>query len=173
VDALDRDAFLWIVEHRVGVLDPVFVALSVGGYAGLLWIGLAVVLALTGGRSVLGGAVYTAACVWLADLVVLAVKAGVDRPRPFDAMPTVDVLLGGTVGHSFPSGHAATSAAGALALALVYPRAASAFVALAAAVAYSRVYVGVHYPGDVLGGLAFGLVVGALAAAALRPRLRP
>lgn len=58
---------------------------------------------------------------------------------------------------SFPSGHAATAVAGAMAAARVVPGATWAFFTLATLMAYSRVYVGVHYPSDLLGGALLGL----------------
>ena len=73
---------------------------------------------------------------------------------------------------SMPSGHAAGSAAGAVILAYLLGRWGWALGLLAAAVAYGRVYIGVHYPGDVLAGAALGVVVG-LAAVALVSRLQP
>ena len=159
------------MEHRVGWLDPVFVALSVVGYAGLVWIALAVVVALATRRSLLLVVPLTAVCVWGADLLTLGLKAATDRPRPFDAVPDPEPLLTGTLGSSLPSGHAATSAAGASVLAAFAPRAAPAFAVLALGIAFSRIYVGVHYPADVLLGVAIGAAV-ALVVLRLRRPLR-
>ena len=88
------------------------------------------------------------------------------RPRPFVAHPQIHPLY---VVHSssFPAGHAATAFAGATLLTYVAPRLWPLFVGLATAVSFSRVYVGVHYPTDVLAGAAIGVGIGALGIAAL------
>ncbi len=101
----------------------------------------------------------TAACVWTADLLATATKALAGRARPFETVPEADPLLAGTVGNSFPSGHAATSFAGFVLLALLVRRARPLLFVLAVLVSFSRVYVGVHYPLDVLAGAALGAAV--------------
>lgn len=142
------------------------------GYAGLVWIAAAVALARWSRRPILPCAGLTALCVWSADLLSLGLKALTDRERPFEAVPEPEPLLTGTVGSSLPSGHAATSVAGALILALVAGRAVPALFPLAAAIAYSRVYVGAHYPLDVVAGAALGAAVSTLVAGSLRLRRR-
>jgi undecaprenyl-diphosphatase len=82
-------------------------------------------------------------------------------------VPQADPLIGAG-GWSFPSGHATTAFAGAVALSYLWRRAAPLFFLLAAAIAFSRVYVGVHYPGDVLAGAALGSLVGLAWVAAFR-----
>ena len=123
-------------------------------------------------RNVLFSMVFAAACVWAADLLALALKAATDRSRPFETIPQADPLIGATVGQSMPSGHAATSFAGAVVLTYLLPRGAPLFFLLAAAVAVSRVYVGVHYVSDVLVGASLGTAVG-LAGVGLLRLLRP
>jgi len=163
-----------VVEHRVGWLDPVFVGLTILGYGGFLWIALAPALAHWARRPVLAATALTAACVWTADLLSLLLKVVIARPRPFEVLPGADALLTATVGQSMPSGHAATSFAGALILsALVRRRIAVAGLLLAAAaMAFSRVYVGVHYPADVIVGAALGAAVASAYAAAHEVRAR-
>jgi membrane-associated phospholipid phosphatase len=109
----------------------------------------------------------TASSVWTADLLALAIKAGVERPRPSMTVPQADPLIGAG-GWSFPSGHATTAFAGAVALTYLWRRGAPLFLLLAAAIAFSRVYVGVHYPGDVLAGAALGSLIGLAWVAAFR-----
>lgn len=130
------------------------------GYFGAIWIVLAAAVALATRRSVPFAVLLTACSVWTADVLVLAIKAGVERPRPSASVPQAADPLMGANGWSFPSGHAATAFAGAVALAYLWRRAAPLFFLLAAAIAFSRVYVGVHYPGDVLAGAALGTLVG-------------
>ena len=116
--------------------------------------------------------VITAATVWSADLLAVLLKRIVDRDRPYVVLPEAEPLLRWDASASFPSGHAATSAAGAVILAYLIGSRAWAVAVLAAAVAFSRVYIGVHYPLDVLVGAALGAAV-ALVAIVLLRRLRP
>lgn len=146
-----------MIEHRWEPLDAVFVGLSRLGYGGALWLILALVATVLARRpSIL---VWVAAAVLTADGIALALKALVGRPRPFELDDDPEPLLLAIVGASFPSGHAATSFAGATMLARYLRGRALLLFLLAAAVAFSRVYVGVHYPADVLAGAAIGAAV--------------
>jgi undecaprenyl-diphosphatase len=152
----------------VDALDPLFVALSIVGFGGLVWVAVAVALAFVRRRPSI--AVLVATAVWSADLLALALKPAVDRQRPNVVDPEPEVLVGAALDLSFPSGHAASSFAGAAVLTWLAPRLAVPFVVLALAISYSRVYVGVHYPADVAAGALLGLAVAAAALALLRAR---
>ncbi|HEU6443489.1 MAG TPA: phosphatase PAP2 family protein [Gaiellaceae bacterium] len=156
---MDRSFFLWVVDHRADWLDPVLVAVTVTGYGGALWIILALVLAPLGKTDRLRATLLVAACVWTADLLALAIKTGTGRPRPHLVLPEADPLLSFTVSSAMPSGHAATAFAGAVMLAFLVPRAAAYLLALAAVMGFSRIYVGVHWPSDVVAGAALGTAV--------------
>ena len=71
---------------------------------------------------------------------------------------------------SFPSGHTSTSFACATVLAFLVPRSAPLAYVLAAAIGYSRLYVGVHWPTDVIAGAVVGVVTALLLLAAVRTR---
>jgi undecaprenyl-diphosphatase len=108
------------------------------------------------------GAVLSTASAGLALLINQPIAHLVDRTRPFLAHPAhAHLLISQSHDPSFPSDHAT----GAFALAFgiwIYDRTIGAFIlVLAAIVGFARVYVGTHYPGDVLGGALIGIAVAA------------
>lgn len=136
---------------------------KVGSY-GAVWLGLGLVVSLVWRRW------QPFVLVLLADLIadglasLLKDAFGVHRPAE------AGDLLGVPHSRSFPSGHTATSFACATVLAYLVPRAAPLFFLLAVAIAYSRLYVGVHWPTDVLGGIVLGVATALLLLAGARRR---
>ena len=91
------------------------------------------------------------------------------RPRPCHSLTHVEVLLHCASDSSFPSDHAMIAGAFAAGLLLLNRKLGVLAVLLALFLAFTRIYVGVHYPTDVAGGLAIGASIGALVVLVLRP----
>jgi undecaprenyl-diphosphatase len=141
----------------VGWLDPLFEGLSWIGGSALVWLVVALALAALWRRPWIFGQVAIAA--GAADVIAYGLKQAIGRDRPSVAYADPKPLVHAPQDHSFPSGHAATSFACATTLTFFAPRFAPVFFVLAVAIAWSRVYVGVHYPLDVVGGAGLGVAV--------------
>ncbi|SHF05349.1 bifunctional phosphatase PAP2/diacylglycerol kinase family protein [Streptoalloteichus hindustanus] len=142
------------------VADPALGAVTVAANHGLLWFSVAALLASRQGvtrRAALRGVAALAG----ASLTTNAVaKPLLPRRRPVDDLvPEHRRLADRPRSSSFPSGHAASAAAFATAVAMESPAAGAVVAPLAAAVAYSRVHTGVHWPSDVAGGALLGTAV--------------
>jgi undecaprenyl-diphosphatase len=95
----------------------------------------------------------------IADILANRLKPVFDTERPSSRYTEPSPLVHAPIDGSFPSGHAATSFAAATVLTYAWPRWWPAFFLLALAIGFSRVYVGVHYPLDVVGGAVLGILV--------------
>ncbi len=82
------------------------------------------------------------------------------RVRPCNALPDVHLLVNCLHSYSFPSSHAVNNFAAAAYFSYLYPRYNKVLYSVAALVAFSRPYVGVHYPSDVIFGAALGFLIG-------------
>ncbi|GGG10176.1 glycerophosphatase [Rhodococcoides trifolii] len=125
-----------------------------------LWIVVSLALAASGGsrrRAAVRGLLSVVGASALANGLLKPIFPR-DRP-PVDSAPVLRRLLDPPLSSSFPSGHSASAAAFAAGVALESPAAGLAIAPLAAAVAYSRVHVGVHWPSDVVAGAALGTAV--------------
>ncbi len=138
---------------------------------GLIWLVSMGTLASLGGRSGRRAALAGLVALGAALVPSEALKTLVMEPRPFLSLPDVRLLVDPPSSYSFPSvnvAYAFAASSGASRAAWHFlgrvPLWGWCLLALAAAISYSRIYVGVHYPTDVLGGALVGILVGWLAA---------
>jgi undecaprenyl-diphosphatase len=161
---LDAAAFLWLNGARHPLLDVLMPALSNKRYALIPAALLLLALLRWGGRRAWLLAAAALLALGVTDLAASAVKALLQRVRPCHVFPATELLARCTASLSLPSNHAANMASLAAAAWAGSRRLGLAVAGLALAVAYSRIYLGVHYPGDVLAGLLLGAALGTLAA---------
>jgi undecaprenyl-diphosphatase len=135
-----------------------------------VWIAVALVCALLWRRPLLLLSVLAA--VVIADLSALGLRRAVGRVRPWGRYPGPLPLGHVPKDPSFPSGHTTIAFAAATVLSYYRPRWTPAFFLLAVAIGFSRVYVGVHYPLDVIAGAVLGTLIALLMLAAVRRRSR-
>ncbi|WP_455360602.1 phosphatase PAP2 family protein [Streptomyces sp. SYSU K21746] len=127
----------WSVRRREGETQ------AVASVAGLIWAPLAAGLAV---------------------LVNIPIRGFVERPRPFVSHRGLEVLASGKTDFSFVSDHATLAMAMGVGLFVAHRKFGLAGIALAVLEGFCRVYMGVHYPTDVIGGFALGTAVALLLA---------
>ena len=142
-------------------LTPIMRAFTVAGRAGALW-GVFAFLAYLA----IGFETYNLLVPWTAVAVSWVIaevaKFLFNRARPFISDTEIAPLIRTPSSSSFPSGHSASAAAGAITLSAIYPAFAPALVLSGFLVALSRIYLGVHYPFDVLAGILIGTATAAV-----------
>lgn len=114
--------------------------------------------------SALAGLVWAPLAAGIALLINIPIRGFVERPRPFLDHRGLEVLVEGKTDFSFVSDHSTMAMAIAAAVFIANRRFGAAALALAAAEGFCRVYMGVHYPTDVIGGFALGTAVALLLA---------
>ncbi|WP_405855906.1 phosphatase PAP2 family protein [Streptomyces sp. NBC_00090] len=137
----------WWSVRRAGTLGD-----SVSAVAGIVWAPLAAGIAL---------------------LVNIPIRGFVERPRPFNDHQGLDVLVEGKTDFSFVSDHATMAMALGVGLFVAHRKFGLAAIGLALAEGFARVYMGVHYPTDVIGGFALGTAVALLLAPVALALLTP
>ncbi len=162
---LDEQGLLWIQQFlRVEVLNPVVKGFTTLGNVGLIWIVLSLLLLWKPSTRKAG---ITSLCAMILGLLVtnLCLKHLFMRPRPYEVMELLVPLVTSSDPNSFPSGHTCAAFAAGIAWAKTMPKRWMRIVAVVQAVlmGFSRLYVGVHYPSDVIAGALIGSVCGIVA----------
>ena len=156
---IDRTVFDAVAGWSSPLLDKIMPALSIAASFSRLWMAIAALFAVFGGTKGRKTAVEGMAAIGVTSFLANVVLKGLtDRPRPTDPVPE-ERELKKPDSSSFPSGHTASAAAFSGVVDRAYPALWVPINTLASAVGFSRVYTGVHYPGDVLGGWILGKAV--------------
>ena len=155
--AMEADILLWIQNNiRNDVLTPIFKFITTLGNAGVIWIVLSVGL-LIPKKTRRVGALALVSLVFSALIDNVILKNVVARTRPYDVIEGLTSLVGAQKDYSFPSGHTGSAFAAAVVMFLGLPKKCGIpILVLACLMGLSRLYVGVHYPSDVLGGALIG-----------------
>lgn len=160
---------LWIQEHmRNDFLTPVLTFLTHLGDHGYFWIALTILFLLLKKTRKVGGLM---TCSLLLNTLVnnVLLKNLVARTRPYGVVDGLHRIIEAQSDYSFPSGHTGSAFAVAVVVFLMCPRKIGVPVlAFAFVIAFSRLYVGVHFPTDVLGGALIGAVIAYLVCAVYR-----
>ena len=150
----------WIQSIRTPIMDKIMLFTTSLGNAGMIWIVLAIVL-LVIPRTRKSGVILAAALCVDAVLCNGILKNLFGRSRPFEVNTSIQLLLARPADFSFPSGHTAASFAAASSLFFAGEKKLwKPVLALAVLIAFSRLYLYVHYPTDILGGIAVGAAAG-------------
>ncbi len=161
---IDGNILLWIQENlRSSILNSVMIFITSLGDVGILWILSGIVLMIPKKSRKIG------IIVFIALFLSLVINNGVlkhlvDRVRPFNAIEALTTIIKEPTDSSFPSAHTASSfAAACVIFQKMDRRFGIAAIIMAALIGFSRLYLGVHYPTDVLGGALSGILISILA----------
>ena len=171
IQQLDERALVWIAEHiRCAVLDPFMKLYTQLGNTGMLFIVLGLLMLFWKPTRKAG---FSALCAMLIGLIVVnfTIKPLVARDRPWLVIENFVNLVPEKDPNSFPSGH--TNAAFAFAIGICATKDSRRWmkitaVCMAVVMGLSRLYVGVHFPSDVLAGAVIGSLCGLLGAFVVR-----
>lgn len=156
---LDGNILLWIQENlRSPLLTPVMTFITRLGDGGFIWILFTVLLLIPQKtrRAALSMAVALIMSLLMTNLLL---KNSVARVRPYEVVDGLRILVDPPSDWSFPSGHTSASIAAALVMLRMLPgKYGIPAIILGVLISLSRLYVGVHYPTDVLGGAIIGVL---------------
>lgn len=160
--SVDTAILDWIQTHlRCALLDFLMPVITHLGSGGILWIAIAAAL-LCFRRYRKNGCMLVLALLCCLLVGNLFLKPLVDRMRPYEINSLVELLIAKLSDASFPSGHTMSSFAAATVLLYTDKRFGIPAAVLAALIGFSRLYLYVHYPSDVLAGLLLGVLLGIL-----------
>ena len=158
VQRFDSSILLYIKDNMQGsIMDKSMVISSYLGNGGIIWIIIVAILMINKKYRKIGF-MALGALILSTILGEEILKNVVRRIRPSENIPAIDLLISKPLSYSFPSGHTTSSFAVAGVLAKYFKRYAVVFLGAASLIGFSRLYLYVHYPTDILAGIGLGLL---------------
>lgn len=161
---LDGGFLLFLQENvRNPILNTIMIFITSLGDGGFIWIAATIALLIPKKTRKVGA---MSAVALLGSLLINnhLIKNLVQRPRPFVTFTDIQILIPTPSEFSFPSGHTSSSFAAASVFYRFLPKKAGIpAIVLAGLIGFSRLYVGVHYPTDVIAGVIMGILLGFMA----------
>lgn len=154
---LEHRILLWLQKHRTEAGNTFWWQITQLGYS-RVWLPLCTVLTLTPLTNGFRLQLWTALLIQ-ALLIHVILKKSLKRQRPFEACPEIIPVGKRPKDRSFPSGHTCISFVTAFIFLQHVPIAGMILLILSCMIAFSRMYLGVHYPTDVLGGFIFAVLI--------------
>lgn len=158
INLIDISILRFIREYFSSpLMDSVMVLITKLGDRGFIWIAIGVILLISKKYRKIGFTMLIA----LAITSIIGegiIKNIIQRPRAFITFPDVEIIIRPPLSYSFPSGHTASSFAAAVVLGYYIKNLKVLFYFFAALVAFSRIYLFVHYPSDIIAGILLGIV---------------
>ena len=139
------------------ILDNIMILFTTLGDRGIIWITIGIILLVQKKYRKIGFILLIALLINFVIGEVL-LKNIIHRPRVFITNPNINILINPPESYSFPSGHTASSFAAATVLGYYFKKYRYVFYVIASLIAFSRIYLYVHYPSDVLAGVLLGIV---------------
>jgi undecaprenyl-diphosphatase len=170
LDGIDRAVFLFINVTLANPVTDLVMPIVTGDFWLRLGSGVAMALVLWKGNARLRWLViFSALALVISDQLSAGfLKPLIGRVRPCQVLENINLLVGCGGGKAMPSSHAANAFGQAVLFGVLYRRVRYGLLAFAVIVALSRVFVGVHYPGDILAGALVGTAAGLAMIAAYR-----
>jgi len=168
IQYIDNSILDFIKDNmRFDFFDIIMPVISALGNAGIIWIITAIIfICIKKYRAI--GITLGIALILCGLIGNLGLKPLIARIRPYDVNPDIVLLIPKPKDYSFPSGHTMASFASATAMFLYNKKFGICALILGSAIAFSRLYLYVHYPTDILGGIVFGIIIGIAAVLLLR-----
>lgn len=163
IQAMDNAIVLFVYNNlRCDALDVIMKLVSRLGDGGLIWIAIAVILLLMGKKTRKMALTVSLALIFSALLCNLLLKPMVARVRPYDLLD-ITIIIDRLGDFSFPSGHTSAAFACSIGAFLNNKRFGAVLIAMALVMAFSRLYLSVHFPTDLIGGAILGTICALMA----------